>query len=318
MNGSSRLVVPSNADGDRLDRFLAASLPDVTRSRLARWIDDGHVRLDGAAAKAATKLRTGQTIDVAPPAPKPTNVEPQEIPLTVLYEDEDMVAIDKPAGLVVHPAAGHADGTLVNALLARLPDLRGIGDELRPGIVHRLDRDTSGVLLVAKHDDSFAALARQISARSMKKSYVALVHGRFHEKSGTIERPIGRHPKDRKKMAVVPSGKPSTTKWKLREELPRTSLLDVELVTGRTHQIRVHLSSVGHPIVGDQSYGAPLWKGIPDRRLRGILAGFPRQALHAARIELAHPRTGAKLVVEAPLPEDFAALLADLRAIAST
>ena len=307
------LVVPTEESGSRLDRFLAARLTDVSRSRIERWIEQQAVTIDGRPAKPSQRLHGGELVVTVPPPARTLSIEPQNMPLTVLYEDDDLIAIDKPFGLVVHPAPGHPDSTLVNALLARVAGLSGIGDAIRPGILHRLDRDTTGVLLVAKNDAAFQAVARQISARTIRKNYVALVHGAFHETSGAIDRPLGRHPRERKKMAVVPGGKASLTRWRLRETLPRTSLLDVDLVTGRTHQIRVHFASIGHSVVGDAQYGSPVWKGITDRRLRALLGTFPRQALHAARLELIHPRTGQTLVVESPIPSDIAELLGALR-----
>jgi len=309
-------VAPAEA-GVRLDRYLATRIPTSSRSSIERLIGEGLARVDGESAKPALRLRGGERISVTIPAPKELEIRPQEIPIDVLYEDDDLIAVDKPAGLVVHPAPGHPDSTLVNALLARVVGLSTVGDPSRPGIAHRLDRDTTGVVLVAKNDVAFREIARQITARTVRKLYVALVYGSFHETSGQIDRPLGRHPRDRKRMAVVPGGKPSLTRWQLKERLPRTSLLDVELVTGRTHQIRVHFASAGHPIVGDTQYGSPQWRGIPDRRLRCLLASFPRQALHAARLEIVHPVTRRPLVVEAPLPADLAGLLGALRTLAN-
>jgi 23S rRNA pseudouridine1911/1915/1917 synthase len=309
------LVVDPADAGARLDLYLVERLSEISRSRIEGWIEEGFVKVDGEPSKPGLRLKGGERVVVVPPAPRPVGIVPQEIPLSILYEDDDLVAVDKPPDLVVHPAPGHPDLTLVNALVSRISGLAGIGDALRPGILHRLDRDTTGVLLVAKNDAAFQAVARQITARTIRKSYTALVYGRFHERKGEIDRPLGRHPKERKKMAVVPGGKASLTRWVVLEELPRTSLLDVDLVTGRTHQIRVHFAAVGHPVVGDQQYGHPLWKGIPDRRLRNLLGSFPRQALHARRLELVHPRTGEPLVVEAPLPADIVALVAALRQI---
>lgn len=305
--------VPAEAAGERLDRFLAAEIADTTRSRIERWIEEEHVRVDGKPSRPGHRLRGGERIAVSPPAPKTTELVAQEIPVRVLWEDDDLVAVMKPAGLVVHPAPGHPDSTLVNALLGSIAGLAGVGDRARPGILHRLDRDTTGVMLVAKNDLAFQGVARQISARTIGKFYTALVWGRFAEASGEIDRPLGRHPKDRKRMAVVPGGKASLTRWTKREELPRTTLLDIHLVTGRTHQIRVHFASISHPVVGDVQYGAPHWNGIQDKRLRDRLSAFPRQALHARRLEFVHPRSGAKIAVEAPLPDDFEALLKFLR-----
>jgi len=294
--------------GSRLDRALAELFPDLSRSFLARLIESGSVRVNAqTAAKSSQKVEEGQAIELEIPAAAPSSVEAQDLPLTVLFEDADLVVIDKPAGLVVHPAAGHADQTLVNALLFRVKDLSGIGGEIRPGIVHRLDKDTSGVMVIAKNDETHRALTAAWNTDAVKKEYLALVYGTPSELRGTIDAPIGRDPRDRKRMAVVPGGRRAVTDYEVVERLRHASLIRCSLRTGRTHQIRVHMKHLGHPIVGDPVYSGPQWKGIPDKRIQKAISQFPRQALHAVRITL------PKGVFEAGVPEDFASLLAALR-----
>lgn len=313
MAGRERLVlsVPVTGAGARLDRFLAA-VPGVrTRSQAKQLIDAGRVRVDGVARKAAYALRPGATVEVDLPPPAPTGVEPEALPLAVLYEDADLLAIDKPPGMVVHPAPGARRGTLVNALVHRLGLLAGVGEPDRPGIVHRLDRDTSGVLLVARTPAALEALARQFRERTVEKRYLAIVRGRVAGTSGVIDRPIGRHPRARKRMSVASRRpRPALTRWVVLERLSGATLLRLEPKTGRTHQLRVHLAAAGHPIVGDQVYGA---RGTADRAPR-----WARQALHAEEIRFAHPRSGERLAIRAPLPADLEQLLAALRQTAAT
>ncbi len=237
------------------------------------------------------------------PAPEPSALRPEPIPLDVRYEDDDLLVINKPPGRPVHPGPGHATGTLVHAILARVPDLAGVGGVLRPGIVHRLDKDTSGLLVVAKNDQTLRALQAAIKARTVTRRYLALVHGRVIPFEGTIEAPIARHPHRRKQMAVVASGRPAATRYRTREQFSAAALVEASLLTGRTHQIRVHFAHIGHPVVGDSVYGR-----------RREAWGMTRQALHAARLAFPHPRTGVAVAVEAPLPEDMAAALDRLRA----
>jgi 23S rRNA pseudouridine1911/1915/1917 synthase len=293
--------------GVRLDRALARIFPEYSRSFLAKLIDSGKVRIDGApAAKSSFRVAAGQRVEIEVPPPAATEIVSQDLPLTVLFEDADLVVIDKPAGLVVHPAAGHSDRTLVNALLFHVKNLSGIGGELRPGIVHRLDKDTSGVMVIAKNDAAHRALTA--AWRSAKKEYLAIVYGKPKKDRGTIEAPIGRDPRNRKRMAVVRTGRAGVTDYEVIESLRYVSLLRCTLRSGRTHQIRVHLKHLGHPLVGDPLYSGPQWRGIPDKRVQKSIAAFPRQALHAWRLTLPDGRK-----FEAPMPEDMRELLAALR-----
>ncbi|MGQ9676276.1 MAG: RluA family pseudouridine synthase [Chloroflexota bacterium] len=300
MQRRETVVTPAHA-GLRLDRFLADVYPDLSRSLAQRLIANGAVWVDGQAVKAASRVTVGQVVSVQVPRPEPIGVVPEPLPLQVIYDDPDLVVIDKPAGLVVHPAAGHPRGTLVNALLARYPNL-AIGTSLRPGIVHRLDKDTSGLMVVAKNDLAQASLSCQIKERQVLKEYLALVHGHVRATRGTIDAPIGRDPRDRKRMAVVASGRMARTHFSLKERLAEYDLLDVQLETGRTHQIRVHLASIGHPVAGDQVYGRP------DREI-----GLERQFLHAFKLGFRLPRTDEYVEFTSPLPADLEATLERLR-----
>ena len=286
-------ILTFTADGRRLDVLLSEQ-SGLTRSRVAALMEEGQVTVDGTpVTKAGLKAKPGQTIILTIPAPKPAVPEAQDIPLTILYEDNDLAVVVKPCGMVVHPAAGNEDGTLVNALLHHLDSLGGIGGELRPGIVHRLDKDTSGLLLVAKNDASQLALSEQLSARSMEKHYRALVEGNIREDSGRVEAAIARSKKDRKKMAVDPEGREAITEWTVLARGNGVTLLDVHLLTGRTHQIRVHTKHIGHPVCGDPIYGSP--KG----------AKVPRLMLHAYSLSFTHPTTGERMTFTAELPEEF-------------
>lgn len=295
-------------EGKRLDVYIAGRLA-LSRSTAQRLIDEGRALVGGERAKAARRVRAGDVVTVSVPEPEPLDVVPEDLPLDVLYEDRDIIVVNKPRGLVVHPAAGNWSGTLVNALLAHCNDLSGIGGKIRPGIVHRLDKDTSGVIVAAKNDATHLALARDLKERAVEKTYLAIVHGVPREKRGTIDAPIGRHPIHRKKMAVVPEGQGRTavTDYEVLEDLGRYALLKVHPVTGRTHQIRVHLAHIGHPIVGDPVYG-----GRRGRTAAGV-ADISGQALHAASVSFNHPRTGERMRFSAPLPEDMQRLLARLR-----
>jgi 23S rRNA pseudouridine1911/1915/1917 synthase len=312
---SSPLIetVRPDLDGLRLDRALSELFPHFSRSFLARLIDQRHVRLDTEVpTKASHRVAAGQQVALHLPPPAPTALASQEIPITILHEDADLVVIDKPAGLVVHPAAGHADGTLVNALLFHIRDLSGVGGELRPGIVHRLDKDTSGVMIIAKGDDAHRRLTEAWNTDAVRKEYLALVYGTPTVAKGTIDAPIGRDPRDRKRMAVVAGGRRAVTDYEVIERLRYASLLRLRLRTGRTHQIRVHLKHLGHPIVGDPVYSGPQWRGIPDKKVQKTLSSLTRQALHAARITIPHPRTGEAMTFEAAVPEDMARALSAL------
>jgi len=289
--------------GRRLDIVVAERYPRYSRSRVALLAGRGQVLVDDAPRKPAFRLRSGHWVQVLGPPSDPVSVTAEAIPLRIVHEDADILVINKPAGLTVHPAPGHPRGTLVNAVLARVPDLSGIAGPLRPGIVHRLDKDTSGLIVVAKTDAAYRSLAAQVRSHTATRVYLALVRGTVRRDAGAIAAPIGRHPTHRTRMAVVPHGRPAVTHFEVRERLPGSTLLEVRLETGRTHQIRVHLLHIGHPILGDPVYGGA----------RG--AGIERQALHAARLEFTHPRTGARVAYTAPVPEDFAGLLAHLRAL---
>jgi 23S rRNA pseudouridine1911/1915/1917 synthase len=317
-----RFRVGSPSSGSRLDLFLASVCSDMSRSRLQKLIAEGAVRVDGRSVRRSHVVRAGEEISVDVPEPRETALEAEDIPLSILYEDDQLLAIDKPAGLVVHPAPGHASGTLVNALLHHVRDLAGIGGELRPGIVHRLDRDTSGVLLVAKTDRAHQMLSRQMRRRTLRKEYLALTAGVPRVRKGEVAFAIGRDPRDRKKMkafrpAEAPSGvREARTLYEIEKEWPALglALLRCRLVTGRTHQIRVHLAASGLPIVGDPVYGHPRYPRVADEGLRKTLTGFPRQALHAERVAFHHPATQELVEIVAPLPPDLEELLAAVEA----
>ena len=286
---------------ERLDKVLLARYPDFSRSRIEGLVKAGFVTVNGVvAAKAGMKVDPDAEIAVEIPPPVPAVPEPEDIPLSVVFEDGDMLVVDKPPGMVVHPAPGHFSGTLVNALLAHCPDLSGIGGVARPGIVHRLDQDTSGLIVVAKTQVAMDALARAFAShKSVEKTYLAVVHGRPHLESGRIENMIGRHPVDRKRMAIVQrGGKLAVTNWRVISAKQATSLLECSIETGRTHQIRVHMASLGCPVVGDRTYG----KGALDRRLD---QPPPRQMLHAWRLRLWHPVKNVEMSFEAPPPSDM-------------
>jgi len=301
---------------ERLDRFLAESLPELTRSQLKKLIDEGRVRLEGTAAKAGAKLRGGERIEVTVPAPVPVETLPEQIPLRVLYEDRHLIVVDKPAGMVVHPAPGHQQGTLVNALLHHCTDLSGIGGELRPGIVHRLDKDTSGVMLATKDDATHQHLARQFKAHSISRRYIALVHGLVQNDRGTVDRPIGRHPTQRKKMSGAGrGGRRAVTHWQVlrRFDRDRLTLVELSLETGRTHQIRVHFSEMNLPLVGDPVYGNPKKaSALADLELRKRVQRLHRQALHARLLGFIHPVSEDYMEFESPLPADLQGILSYL------
>ena len=301
-------IIDDQDDGARLDRALARLFPEYSRTFLAKLIDDGRVRVDdNPATKSSARIARGQRVAIDVPPPAPSEIVSQDLPLTILFEDDDLVVIDKPAGLVVHPAAGHADRTLVNALMFHVKNLSGVGGQLRPGIVHRLDKDTSGVMVIAKNDTAHRSLTA--AWPNVKKEYLAIVYGKPKKDRGTIEGAIGRDPRNRKRMAVVRSGgRAAITDYAVVETLRYVSLLRCTLRSGRTHQIRVHLKHLGHPIVGDPMYSGPQWRGIPDKRVQKLLSSFSRQALHAGRLTI--PGRGT---FEAPLPADMSELLAALR-----
>ncbi len=287
------IAAPPESASRRLDSFLHAALPEYSRSRLQSWIREGRVLVDGRAGKASLTLRGGERIEVNPAALPPLKALAEDIPLDILYQDADAVAVNKPAGMVVHAGAGRHSGTLTNALVHRFGALSSIGGEVRPGIVHRIDRDTSGVLLVARTDAAHLSLARQFASRTVEKTYIALVHGSIAAESGHIASPIARDPVRRTRMtARLASGRAASTDYRVVRRYGRFTLLEVRIGTGRTHQIRVHLASIGHAVAGDRLYGAP--------------AGpLPRFFLHAARISFDSPSTGERITVEAPLPEEL-------------
>jgi 23S rRNA pseudouridine1911/1915/1917 synthase len=299
--------IPDSATG-RIDRYLA-DVSGISRSYVQKLMTEGQVTIDGVPVKANDSLIPGLVIDLEVPDPKPLELEAEDIPLSVAYEDPDMLIIDKPAGLVVHPAPGHSSGTLVNALLARDTEYGGIAGVMRPGIVHRLDRDTSGLLMVAKNDLAQASLMAQLKARGIKKTYLGLASGNVSATTGRIEAPIGRDPKHRTRMAVVPGGREATTGYRVRERLPGWTLLELDLITGRTHQIRVHLAAIGHPLAGDPLYGTGTSRRGPD--------DSGRLFLHSWRIELQSPSDGHIIRATAPLPPELEAVLERLRAVAA-
>jgi 23S rRNA pseudouridine1911/1915/1917 synthase len=304
------LTIPADQDRQRLDKtlaLLAASVaPELSRARIAKLLQDGHVTLNGkAVTDLSRKVKADEVYEITLPPPEPALPEAQDIKLTVIYEDKDVVVIDKPVGLVVHPAPGNRDKTLVNALLAHCgSSLSGIGGVARPGIVHRLDKETSGLIVVAKNDAAHQKLSAQFADRSLSRTYQALVHGVPMLRVGIIDAPIGRSPRDRKKMAVTAKGKPARTHYNVLENFDAAALVECKLETGRTHQIRVHMAHIKHPVIGDPTYGRRTAKNIPD---------FPRQALHAAAISFIHPRTGKVMKFEAKLPKDMTNLLKALR-----
>lgn len=302
------LIVPPDAKGQRLDQFLSARLADVSRARLQSLIAEGLIRVNGKQAKASLKLRGGEELEVTVPPPEEMSLEAEPIPLDVVYEDSDLLVLNKSQGMATHPAPGSLSGTLVNALLAHCRELSSIGGATRPGIVHRLDKDTSGLLVVAKNDVAHERLAAQIAAKTATRQYLAVIMGTLSTPEGTIEASIGRHPTQRIKMAVVEGGRHARTHWRVLEEFRApgrapASLVELTLETGRTHQIRVHLAHLNRPIVGDPVYAPPCPYPV---RLTG-------QALHAFRLAFDHPRDGRRLTFEAPPPESFQRLLNYLR-----
>jgi 23S rRNA pseudouridine1911/1915/1917 synthase len=278
----------------RLDQFLAKRLPEFSRSRLQQLIRDGSVRLNNSSSRPSQIVRSGDKIDVTEPPLKKIETLPERIPLEILFEDRDLIVLNKPAGLVVHPGAGHREHTLVNALLGHCDTLSGIGGKERPGIVHRLDKETSGCLVVAKNDGAHRELSKQFTARTVEKIYLALVTGKLRKPTGVIEEPIGRHPVHRQRMSAgVLRGRAAKTEYRVIRSSERASLVECRLYSGRTHQIRVHLHHLGHPVLGDKVYALRLSKD------------FPRQMLHAWKLGFHHPRTGEWKSFEAPLPDDF-------------
>ena len=299
---SIELRVPPEKAGQRLDAFVAGET-SFSRSAVQRLIESGDVLLNMREAPAKAKVKPGDEVSVTPPPPEITDIVPQDIPLDIVYQDADIAVINKPKGMVVHPAAGNPDGTLVNAIMFHIRDLSGVGGEVRPGIVHRIDRMTSGLLVIAKNDAAHISLSDQLKVHAVSRVYFALCEGNFKEDEGTVDAAINRHRTDRKRMAVDPNGRSAVTHWRVLERFGDMTLLRVELETGRTHQIRVHMAYIKHPIVGDEVYG----------RGKNSL-GIEGQALHAGELKLTHPKTGELMTFTAPLPEEFEKALEKLRA----
>jgi 23S rRNA pseudouridine1911/1915/1917 synthase len=305
-------VVAADAVGQRLDLFLSRNVAEVSRSQLARQIGEAAVTVNGAAGTPSRKLKPGDIVVWTPPEPVATTIEAEAMPLTVVHEDRWLVVIDKPAGLVVHPAPGHEAGTLVNALLAHVRDLRGIGGELRPGIVHRIDKDTSGLLVVAKDDGTMASLAAAFKAHTVERVYDALVAGKPPGPGGRIDTLYGRDPNARKKFSSrVRTGKRAVTNWRVLEPFPGAARVEARLETGRTHQVRVHMAALGCPLLADRTYGRP----ARDAAVRAIADALGRQALHARTLAFVHPATGKKMSFASELPPDMQAALEALRAL---
>jgi 23S rRNA pseudouridine1911/1915/1917 synthase len=306
--------VSPELDGARLDRCLAELHPDWTRSRVRRLIDAGHVRLNRETVKPSATVHHGDLIAVDEPALEPLDAEAEDIPLDIVFEDDDILLVNKPVGLVIHPAAGNPSGTLVNALLHHCSDLSGIGGVERPGIVHRLDKDTTGLLVVAKSDRAHLGLSLAFRNRKIHKTYLAVCYGTPGEPDGVVDAPIDRHPRERQRMAVIATGRTARTLYHVDEEIAGASLISCRPITGRTHQIRVHMAHVGHAIVGDPLYAGRQWRNLSDPQARAACRNFPRQALHARRLEFTHPVTGKEIAFEAPIPDDIKELLETLRA----
>ncbi len=304
--GPGGWTVGPDAAGERLDRHVAARL-DAPRNQVQRWIAEGLVRVNGREAKPSAPVAAGDQVECAPPELKEERVLPEPGDLRVLHEDGEIVVLDKPAGLTVHPGAGRSTGTLAHHLLDRYPEMAGVGGPGRPGIVHRLDQGTSGVLVVARTPAAYARLSRAFASREVKKLYLGIAYGAPTPPAGTVEAPIGRHPQKRQEMAIVSRGRPAITHYRAAAAAAGISLLEMDLATGRTHQIRVHLKHLGHPLVGDPVYGEARWKGLP-RPVQAPLRDFPRPALHAWRIAFRHPATEELLRFEAPVPEDLRSL----------
>ena len=304
--GARTLSVPVTDAGARLDRWLATHVPELSRARLQALIDAGHVRVDGSIPKASRRLAGGERVSLEIPAALPETLAPEAIALAVLYEDDDVLVVDKPVGMVVHPGAGHPTGTLAAAVLAHAPGTAGVGGPRRPGIVHRLDKDTSGLLVMAKTARAYDSLTAQLVARTVTRRYRAIVHGRVKAGEGIVDAPLGRHPRDRVRMAVVARGKRAVTRYAVLERFSQFTDLDVRLETGRTHQIRVHMASLGHPVAGDDVYGRR-----PGRTPLPVT--FEGLALHAAELAFVHPITERRLQFASPLPLRMERLLSQLR-----
>lgn len=312
---SFTIRVDATDSGKRLDLLVASRIEDCSRSFAATLIRDGKIRVLDEEKKPGYRVRAGEEIRGHIPSPEPVLFKPEPIPIHILHEDDDIIVVNKQPGLVVHPAPGHTSGTLVNGLLYHCPNLQGIGGEVRPGIVHRLDKDTSGVLVVAKNSGAHHGLSNQFKGRTIQKKYLALVYGKMKADSGTILLPIGRHPVDRKKMSIhSKKSRNAETTWKVKERFILATLIDIDLKTGRTHQIRVHCAAINHPVMGDPVYGGRR-RRIPIETTPGHCLSVPRQMLHARRLEFTHPSTHANLSFEAPIPSDMQEIITALRSI---
>jgi 23S rRNA pseudouridine1911/1915/1917 synthase len=305
-------VTPDH-EAERLDSFLAAQVEGWSRARLQRLIEDADVLVNGHASKSSYKLHLNDEIEVELIAPLSKSFAPENIPLEMVYEDDELIVVNKPAGIVVHPAAGVASGTLANALAFHFQDLSTSGGSVRPGIVHRLDKGTSGLMVVAKTDSAHEDLADQFRDREVFKSYVALVHGQIEKRTGQIDQPIARDRGNRTRMAVVRGGRPSLSIYRVRKRFERFTLVNVELKTGRTHQIRVHMAWLKHPVVGDEAYGSGRDKTVPDHQIRSAIAKLGRQFLHAEQLGFRHPRTKEEMRFTAPLPSELQAVLTEIK-----
>ncbi len=307
MNEKEIFTVTAEEAGQRLDGFLADAMEELSRSRIQNLCEEGRITVGGKQAKKNQKLKAGEVIEVEIPAPAPTEIIPQDIPLDIIYEDDSVLVINKPKGMVVHPAPGHPDGTIVNAVMFHCGErLSGIGGELRPGIVHRIDKDTSGLLMIAKNDKAHAALSAQLKDKSLSRVYEAIVLGNLKEEKGTVDAPIGRSLRDRKKMAVIEGGRPAVTHYEVVARYNGYCHVRCHLETGRTHQIRVHMASIGHPLAGDEVYGRGKEK-----------TGLEGQCLHAGCIRFIHPDSGEKMTFSCPLPEYFTQFEEKLRRISN-
>ncbi len=320
VTGALTILAGAADHNRRLDAVVASHLPDCSRSLAANLIGNHQILVDNLPKKPGYRVKSGEKISIRMPDPEPVEYQPEPIPLDILYQDNDLVVLNKPAGIVVHPAPGHSSGTLVNALLYHCPDLEGIGGAIRPGIVHRLDKDTSGTLVVAKNAKALEGLAQQFKERSVSKKYLALVHGEFANDTGTIDLPIGRHPVHRKQMSTTTrKGREAVTMWKVLKQFQYITFLELTLQTGRTHQIRVHCAAIDHPIIGDPIYrSGRLFKNLMEKASRlptGIidpLKSIDRQMLHAWQLEFRHPRTDEPMSFESPMPADMRELLEKL------
>jgi 23S rRNA pseudouridine1911/1915/1917 synthase len=312
-NPSLHLSVSADNEGERLDAFLASHIEGWSRARLQRLIEEADVLVNGHAVKSSYKLHLNDEIEVELTPPPTTSFAPENIPLDVIYEDAELIVVNKPAGIVVHPAAGVMSGTLANALAFHFQKLSNTGGAVRPGIVHRLDKGTSGLMVVAKTESAHEDLADQFRDREIFKSYMALVHGQVEKRTGQIDQPIARDRGNRTRMAVVRGGRPSLSIYRVRKRFERFTLLNVELKTGRTHQIRVHLAWLKHPVVGDEAYGAGRDKTIPDHKIRSEIANLGRQFLHAEQLGFRHPRTKEEMRFTAPLPLELQAVLNEIK-----